>query len=315
MSIREVEAMIVLKDVSKTLQGKQVLNKISFHIAENEMVGLIGRNGAGKTTLLRVLTGLLEVEEGFLRVGNTESLIENRQMLKSIAYVSGDRNQLWEDIRIRDSLAHGIHMYGVSQSEAEKRFKELDVVFEIAPFLDALPQSLSLGERMRCELVYALLSAPKLLLLDEAMIGLDVSMKYRIMEYFEQVKKRQQITILYTSHNFGEIEALCDRILLIDEGCIIFDGSVQEIMKEFAPLYQLKFVIEGNIPDFEDMPLEKFVIRNREIEIVYDKQKIDTTQVLEHIMRQTKIVDVRLFEPNLEDTIKKIYVRQNKMSN
>lgn len=299
--------MIVLKNVSKSLQGKQILKRISFHISENETVGIIGRNGAGKTTLLHVMTGLLGAEEGFLRVGNAEYLIADRQVLKTTAFVSGDKSQLWEDIRIRDSLAHAVKMYGISPNEAEKRFLELDKIFEIQPFLDALPQTLSLGERMRCELVYALLSAPKLLLLDEAMIGLDVSMKYRIMEYFAQQKKTQERTILYTSHNFGEIEALCDRILFMDEGRIIFDGSIQQMMETFAPLYQMEVAIGDKIPDFEDLPLEKFVITNQNVRIIYDKQKIDTTQILKHIMAQTKILDVRLSEPNLEEIIMKIY--------
>ncbi len=301
--------MIVLKEISKSLQGKSILKDISFHISENETVGIIGRNGAGKTTLLHVITGLLEAEKGFLRVGGTEVLIEDRQMLEKFAYVSGDKHQLWEDIRICDSLAHAVKMYGIPQREAEKRWKKLNQVFEIQSFLDAVPQTLSLGERMRCELVYALLAAPKLLLLDEAMIGLDVSMKYKIMKYFQEIKKRQEIAILYTSHNFGEIEALCDRILLIDEGSIIFDGSVQEMMQEFAPLYQMDVKIAENIPDFEDLPLEKFIITNQNIRMVYDKQKIETTQILEHIVTQTKILDVKFYEPNLEDTIKKIYGR------
>lgn len=299
--------MIVLKEISKSLQGKRILNNISFHISENETVGIIGKNGAGKTTLLHVIAGLLEVEKGFLRVGGTEVLIEDRQMLKKFAYVSGDKYQLWEDIRVCDSLAHALKMYEVPKCEQEKRWKELIQVFEIQPFLKTVPKSLSLGERMRCELVYALLPAPKLLLLDEAMIGLDVSMKHKIMKYFEQIKQTQEITILYTSHNYGEIERLCDRILFIDEGRIIFDGSVQEMMNEFAPLYQMEVVVAEKIPDFEDLPLEKFIITNQNLRIVYDEQKIETSQILEHMMRQTKILKVKLYEPNLEDTIKKIY--------
>ena len=305
--------MIVLKDISKSLQGRRILNNISFHISENETVGIIGRNGAGKTTLLRVIAGLLEVEEGFFRVGETEFLIADRQMLQNVAFVSGEKHQLWEDIRVCDSLELCIKMYGVSKRMAEKRFKELDEVFEVRTLLDEIPQTLSVGERMRCELVYALLAAPKLLLLDEAMLGLDVSMKYRIMEYLEQIKKKQEMTILYTSHNFGEIENLCDRILLLDEGGIIFDGSVQQMLKEFAPLYQMEVLVEDGVLDFEDLPLEKFVITNNHVQIFYDKQKIETAQILEHVLAQTCVLDVRVLEPNLEETIKKIYTYQDKI--
>lgn len=299
--------MIVLKNISKSLQEKMILKNISFHIAENETVGIIGLNGAGKTTLLNVIAGVIEPDSGFIRVKNTEVVLENRQVLKEIAYVSGSRFQLWNDIRIKDSLAHCIEMYGISKSEAQTRWKQLDDVFEINLFLESLPKSLSLGERMRCELVYALLSEPKLLLVDEAVIGLDVSMKHRIMEYLVNMKNAAKTTVIYTSHNLLEVEKLCDRILLIDHGSIIFDGTVKRMMQDFSPLYHMDIEIEGRLPDFEDLPLERFRITNHNVEIVYDKQKIDTAQILAHVMAQTKILEVQMFEPNLEETIKKIY--------
>lgn len=301
--------MIILKNISKSLQGKSILNNISVHISKNESIGIIGLNGAGKTTLLNVIAGFLEPDSGFLRVGDTEVVFENRQILKSFSFVSGNRAQLWEDIRIKDSFAHCVKMYGISKSEAEKRLKELDEVFEINSFLESVPQSLSLGERIRCELAYALLSAPKILLLDEALIGLDVSVKHKIMEYLEQIKRSQKTTMIYTSHNLLEIEKLCDRILLIDQGRIIFDGTVERMMQDFSPLYHMEMVIGEKLPDFEDLPLEKVRITNNNLRIVYDKQKIDTTQILTHIMEQTEVLDVQMFEPNLEETIKKIYER------
>lgn len=300
--------MIVLKNISKSLQGKRILNDISFHISKNETVGIIGLNGAGKTTLLNVIAGFLEPDSGFLRVGDAEALLEDKQMLRTFSYVSGTRSQLWEDIRIKDSLAHCVRMYGISELEAKRRLEQLEEIFEIQPFLTALPKSLSLGERMRCELVYALLSAPKILLIDEAMIGLDVSRKHKIMAYLEQMKNTQEVTIMYTSHNLMEVETLCDRILVIDHGRIIFDGTVERIMQDFSPLYHMDVVIEEGLPDFEDLPLEKIVITNHRIHMAYDRQKIDTAQILAHIMAQTKIQNVQMLEPNLEETIKKIYL-------
>lgn len=301
--------MIILKKISKSLQGKSILNNISVHISKNESIGIIGLNGAGKTTLLNVIAGFLEPDSGFLRVGDAEVVFENRQILKSFSFVSGNRAQLWEDIRIKDSFAHCVKMYGIAKSEAEKRLKELDEVFEINSFLESVPQSLSLGERIRCELAYALLSAPKILMLDEALIGLDVSVKHKIMEYLEQIKRSQKTTMIYTSHNLLEIEKLCDRILLIDQGRIIFDGTVERMMQDFSPLYHMEMVIGEKLPDFEDLPLEKVRITNNSLHIVYDKQKIDTTQILTHIMEQTEVLDAQMFEPNLEETIKKIYER------
>lgn len=301
--------MIVLKNISKTLQGKCILKDISFHISKNETVGIIGLNGAGKTTLLNIISGLMEADRGFLRVGNIEHVLDNKQHLREISYVSGTRFQLWEDIRIKDSFAHCAKMYGISKTEAEKRLRYLEEVFEIAPFLESLPQSLSLGERMRCELVYALLPEPKLLLLDEAMIGLDVSIKHKIMTYLEAIKNMQNTTMIYTSHNLMEVERLCNRILLIDHGTLIFDGTIERIMQDFSPLYHMDITVREKLPDFEDLPLEKISIENNKIRIVYDKQKIDSAQILTHVLEQTQLVDVQMFEPDLEGTIKKIYER------
>ena len=204
--------MIVLKNISKKLQEKAVLYDISFHISPNENVGIIGLNGAGKTTLLNVMAGIIKPDSGFIRVGGVENIIGHKEVLREVTYVSGIKTQLWADIRIKDSFAHCIQMYRLSKEDAWNRFEELDKVFEVQKFLQQLPRDLSLGERMRCELVYALLAKPKVLLLDEAMIGLDVSHKYKIMQYFSRLRKEKQMTIIYTSHNLQDVEKLCDRI-------------------------------------------------------------------------------------------------------
>ncbi len=302
--------MIVLKNISKKLQEKAVLYDISFHISPNENVGIIGLNGAGKTTLLNVMAGIIKPDSGFIRVGGVENVIEHKEVLRDVTYVSGIKTQLWSDIRIKDSLAHCIQMYRLSKEEAMNRFKELDKVFEVHKFLQQLPRDLSLGERMRCELVYALLAKPKVLLIDEAMIGLDVSHKYKIMQYFSRLRKEKQMTIIYTSHNLQDVEKLCDRIILINHGRIIFDGSVDRIMKEFSPLYQMEIKIGECLPDLEDLPFERIRIDSDKISIIYDKQKIDTAQILKHLLEKCKLQDMHLYEPDLEGTIKKIYARE-----
>lgn len=299
--------MIVLKNISKRFEERQVLDDISFHIAPKENVGIIGLNGAGKTTLLNVIAGILKPDAGFIRINKTENVLSDYDVLRDIAYVSGTRSQLWEDLKVRESFENCVMMYRIRKETARARLAELEEIFEIAPFLNALPKSLSLGERMRCELVYALLSEPKLLMLDEALIGLDVSIKHKILQYFQRYRKEKKSTIIFTSHNLAEIEKLCDRIILIDAGKIIFDGSVDRIMKEFSPLYHMEVRVAEHIPDFEDLPLEKFCVEKDRLEIVYDKQKIETAQILKHIMEKSKVEDIRLYEPDLEGTIRKIY--------
>lgn len=301
--------MIVLKNICKVLGGKKILDDISFHIAPNENVGIIGLNGAGKTTLLNIIAGVLKPDSGFIRVNHTEVLSEKFSALKEISYVSGTKSQLWADLTVQSSFENAACMYGIDRRTFMERLKELDEIFEIRELSDSVLQNLSLGERMRCELVYALLNRPKLLMLDEAMIGLDVSAKYRIMQYFEKYRPEKKSTVIYTSHNFSEVEKLCDRIILIDKGRIIFDGSIHRIMKEFAPLYRMELRILGAIPDFEDLPIQKFVMEKDVLTIDYDKHKIDSAQLLKHIMAKSRIADVKLYEPDLESTIKKVYGR------
>ena len=301
--------MIVLKDVNKDFGNKKALKNITFHIAPGEKVGVIGLNGAGKTTLLNTVAGMLLPSSGFVRVNGVEVLMDDKECLKSLSYISGTKTQLWEDLNIKASYDNLAKMYGISQKDLQSRLESLSEVFEIDKYFNTRPKELSLGEKMRCELVYGLLTNPKLLMIDEALIGLDVSVKYRIMKYFEKYKEEKQSTIIYTSNNLVEVEKICDRIILIDEGEIIFDGDIKRILKEFAPLYKMEIALDGKTPDLEDLPIEKYTMDNDRITIAYDKNKVDTAQIIKHIMEKCNVKDVKLYEPNLENVIKKIYER------
>ena len=299
--------MIVLKDVNKDFGKKKTLKNITFHIAPGEKVGVIGLNGAGKTTLLNTIAGMIHPSSGFVRVNGMGNLIDNKERLKSLSYISGTKTQLWEDLTVKASYDNLAKMYGIK--DLQSRLENLSEVFEINKYLNTRPKELSLGEKMRCELVYGLLTNPKLLMIDEALLGLDVSVKYKIMKYFERYKEEKQSTIIYTSNNLIEVEKICDRIILIDEGEIIFDGDIGRILKEFAPLYKMEIVLDGKTPDLEDLPIEKYTMDNDRITIAYDKNKVDTAQIIKHIMEKCNVKDVKLYEPNLENVIKKIYER------
>jgi len=299
--------LIVLKNVSKTFGNKKVLKEISFHIAENENVGLIGLNGAGKTTLLNVIVGAVKPDTGFIRTNGREDLIKNKEFLRSLVYVSGTKSQLWEELTIKASLENCVKMYQIDPQVYENRLKELEETFEVKAFMDMRPQNLSLGEKMRCEMVYALLVEPKILLLDEVLIGIDVSIKHKIMKFFETYRKEKHSTIIFTSNLLAEVEKFCDRVILIDGGRIIFDGKTDHMISEFSPYYRMEVRISDRIPDFEDLPLQKYSMDADKLIIDYDIHKIETPRLLEHLMENCEIRDIRLFEPDLEGTIKKIY--------
>lgn len=299
--------LIILKDVSKTFGHKKVLKEISLHISENENVGLIGLNGAGKTTLLNVIVGAIKPDTGFVRTNGRESLIEDKKSLRDLVYVSGTKSQLWEELTVKASLENCIKMYQIDPQIYESRLRRLEEIFETKGFMNMRPRNLSLGERMRCELVYALLAEPQILILDEVLIGVDVSIKHKIMQFFESYRQEKHSTIIFTSNHLAEVEKLCDRVILIDEGQIIFDGKTERIISEFSPYYRMEVRISEGIPDFEDLPLEKYRIDSDRVIIDYDKHKIETTRILEHLMKKSTIKDIRLSEPDLEGTIKKIY--------
>lgn len=301
--------MIVVKDVRKQFKDKQVLNGVSFHIAPFESVGIIGKNGAGKTTLLNMISGVLKEDSGFIRINACRDTLSDIQTLKKISYVSGTRTQLWSDMKLVYSFENCGKMYGISKRDYEERLKELAVFFDMEDCLKKPVTQLSLGQKMRAELMYAFLSKPEILLLDEAMIGLDVSVKDRIMKALEKLKEDRETTIVYTSHNLAEIEKLCNRILLLDQGKIIFAGTVEEIQREAAPEYQIDIELEGKVPDLEDLPVEKYTIDKNILSISFNKQKVEAATVIKHIINKCSIKNVKITEPNLEDTIKNIYRR------
>lgn len=298
--------MIVLKEVSKNLGGRQVLQDVSFHISEGECVGIIGRNGAGKTTLLNMISGILKADRGFLRVHFAKDTLKDPEALRKTAYISAGKSQLWEEWKLIDSFENCGKMYRISKEDFERRLRKLIEQFHMADCLPKRVRELSLGQKMLGEIIYSLLPEPRLLLLDEAMIGLDVSVKYKLMDLFQQIRKEKKTTMIFTSHNLTEIEKLCDRIILLEGGRILFDGSMEKIKRDFAPLYRLEIETEGDFPDLEDLPVEKLVIDHGRMAVQFDRQKIETAELLEHITKKCRVKDARIREPNLEDTIRKI---------
>lgn len=296
--------MIVLKEINKTMKNKHIIKDCTFHIRPGECVGLLGKNGAGKTTLLNLMSGMLLPDSGFLRINRTDELLMSKHARKDLVYISGVKSQLWQDLRIKDSFTHCAKMYGTDKS----RLDELIQLCEAQTLLDSYPQNLSLGERMRCEIVYALLANSSILFMDEVMIGLDSTVKQLIFECLQQMKNERKTTMIYTSHNLMEVQRLCDRVLLLDEGRVICDGSVERVMWEYAPLYQLKITLEGNLlPDLEDLPIRKFVMDGEQLSIFFDNREIEKAELIKFVTNKCSVKDLKLVEPDLEDTIKAIY--------
>ncbi|WOD38682.1 ATP-binding cassette domain-containing protein [Nodosilinea sp. E11] len=213
----------------------QAVQDISFHIEPGEVVGFLGPNGAGKTTTLKMLTGLIHPSNGSVRVGDHIPFQRRASFLQDITLVMGQKQQLLWDLPALDSLRINGAIYGLSDKEFRYRVDELADMLSLQAQLTQPVRKLSLGERMKAEMMAALLHRPQVLFLDEPTLGLDVNAQVAVREFLRDYNRRYQATILLTSHYMADITALCRRVLLIYQGQLIYDGSLEGLLDRFAP--------------------------------------------------------------------------------
>jgi ABC-2 type transport system ATP-binding protein len=218
----------------------KAVDNISLQIKQGEMVAYIGENGAGKSTTIKMLTGILQPTGGSVTVNGMNPHKEREAFTKTIGVVFGQRSQLWWDIAVQESFRLLKKVYKVSDEAYETHMEHVIETLDIGPLLDKPVRKLSLGQRMRCELAAALIHNPQLLFLDEPTIGLDVLVKLKIREFLKEINKNYGTTILLTTHDLTDIEALCDRVIMLDEGRIIYDGALKELKKQWGDGKQIQ---------------------------------------------------------------------------
>lgn len=207
---------------------------VSFNVREGEFVGFLGPNGAGKTTTLKMLSGLLHPTSGSARVLGCVPWERKDEYRRQFALLLGQKNQLWWDLPARDSLELNAKIYGIPKEQFERTLDELTALLGVAPKLSTAVRELSLGERMKFELIAALLHEPRVLYLDEPTIGLDVVSQQVVREFLRDHNRRRRTTILLTSHYMADIQELCERVVIIDRGTVFFDGRLADILDRFA---------------------------------------------------------------------------------
>ena len=212
----------------------RAVDGIDFVVAEGEMVGYIGANGAGKSTTIKMLTGILVPTAGSVNVNGFIPYKEREKYTRGIRVVFGQRSQLWWDIAVIESFKLLRRIYNVSQEEFKARLKKFDDILEFGSFLHLPVRKLSLGQRMRCDLTAALLHNPAILFLDEPTIGLDVLGKAKIREFLKEINSESKTTVILTTHDLGDIEALCPRVAIIDKGKMLYDGSVDNLYAQWG---------------------------------------------------------------------------------
>lgn len=296
--------------VARKYETIKAVDDISFEIKEGELVGFIGPNGAGKTTTLKCLSGLLYPTSGEFAVLDFNPSKRANEFLRQIALVMGQKNQLWWDLPALETLLLNKEIYDLPDEKFNEVISGLSRLLEIGDLLKIPVRKLSLGERMKCELMAALIHSPKVLFLDEPTIGLDVVMQKKLREFIKEYNRRYKATIILTSHYMADVEALCKRIIIINFGKIIFDGQLLELVKKYAPYKIVRIVFKDYIDPkkIENLgQIKKFSYP----EVILKVSDKDSSHVVSKILKNLPIEDLTIENPEIEDVIREVFSKKS----
>ena len=286
----------------------EAVRKLSFSIEAGEMVGFLGPNGAGKTTTLKMLSGLIHPSGGQLAVAGCLPQRRQERFLQQITLVMGNRQQLIWDLPPMDSLRVNAAVYGIDPSEAKRRIHALAEMLELGEELHRPVRKLSLGQRMKAELLAALLHRPAVLFLDEPTLGLDVNAQVRVREFLADYNQRYGATVLLTSHYMGDITALCERVLLIHQGQLFHDGPLDALTTRLAPERQVRLELRDAYPaeTFRNFGrLEE--LQERHVMLLIPREQL--TERVAALLDRFDVVDLEVNDPPIEDLIGGLYTR------
>ena len=290
------------------------VNDISFSIPAGEICGYIGENGAGKSTTIKMLTGILVPTAGKLNVGGYVPHEEREKFVRNIGVVFGQRSQLWWDIGVIESFGLLRKVYGVSEQDYKKRLDELVQRLDLGDLLSRPVRKLSLGQRMRCELVAALLHNPSIVFLDEPTIGLDIIVKTEIREFLKDMNRQHGTTILLTTHDLQDIEALCSRVIMLDEGRIIYDGGLDTLKTRWGQGTRVTFQFGTACPlgRLQSLTSELHVSWTADNDLhaeVLVPAELNVSDVLAKIVGQPDIAitDIKITETTTDEIVRQIY--------
>lgn len=284
----------------------KAVNDISFNIKQGELVGFIGPNGAGKTTTLKCLSGLLYPSKGIVEVLGFKPFERKNQFLRSISLVMGQKNQVWWDLPAIESFRLNKEIYELDEVTFRKNLDELSTLLEAKDYINQPIRSLSLGTRMKMELIAALIHHPRVLFLDEPTIGLDIVMQKKMRDFISNYNKKYRATIILTSHYMADVKELCQRVIIIDKGSLIYDGLLEKLASRYARYKVLtahfKNLIDKNL--LEKLGEIKSINDDR---VVLHVQKSKARLAAITLLGKYKVTDLNIEEPELEDVISIIF--------
>ena len=285
----------------------RAVDGISFGVEPGELVGYLGPNGAGKSTTIKMLTGLLVPSGGELMVNGRIPWKERQEYVAHIGVVFGQRTTLWWDLPVIESLELLRHVYKIPTKRFQQNLTEFTEMLEMAPFLHTPVRSLSLGQRMRADICAALLHNPDLLFLDEPTIGLDVVAKERIRQFIQHVNAERGTTVLLTTHDLADVQKLCQRVMIIDRGKLLFDGRLQALQDKFGGKREL---VVDFAQAYESVAVEgATVVEHHDLRATYqfERQTISASELIGQLSARYRVQDLAVREPDIEATIRRIY--------
>ncbi|RMI32735.1 ABC transporter ATP-binding protein [Nocardia stercoris] len=319
IELRDLTRQFVIhrKQEGRRRQIREVLtavDRMSFRVEAGAAVGYIGANGAGKSTTIKMLTGILVPSAGTVRTCGLEPVRQRRELAGRVGVVFGQRSQLWWDLPLRESFSILAAIHRLDPEAASKRSHELVEQLNMAGTLDIPVRQLSLGQRMRAEIAAALLHSPQLLILDEPTIGLDVLSKQRLREFLSYERIERGTTLLLTTHDMGDIERLCERVLVVDRGRLAYDGSLAGLAATVGVQRVLVVELASPAPDLVDLPGARLVssegggIRQR---LAFDAETTTAAQLLTAVSARVEVRDLAIEEPHIEDVVRRIYLAES----
>lgn len=297
---------------------KTAVDDISFSIDTGEIVGYIGSNGAGKSTTIKMMTGILVPTKGTCTVAGINPSRNRKENAQNIGVVFGQRTQLWWDLPLSESFTILKEIYNVSDAAYAEQMEFLNRVLELQDFFDRPVRTLSLGQRMRADLGAALLHNPKVLYLDEPTIGLDLVVKDNIRKAIKEINEKYQTTVILTTHDIGDIEELCSRIIIIDEGRKIYDGSLCDLKDTYGTRRKVSMEVKqpekakgirlNEVLGVEESACSTSLnLENNMFCVTFDKHRLQVPQILSAVMAAVEVKDVQIQETELAEIVKEIY--------
>ena len=307
--------------VTREVERTTAVDDVSFDIQSGEMVGYIGPNGAGKSTTIKIMTGILVPTSGTVEVGGVVPWKDRQRNALQIGVVFGQRTQLWWDLPLKDSLDLIATLYRMPPELYRKQLDRFVDMLDMAEFLDRPVRQLSLGQRMRGDLAAAMLYQPRILYLDEPTIGLDVVAKATMRDFIEEVNREHGTTVVLTTHDIADVERLCSRVILIDHGRVLYDGTPAELKLRYAPHRTLVVRVAGDGEQTDPMTDADVAAFGAEIvpddgadpdlvRLRFEGGRTAASDLIAALAARYSIADVSIVEPDLEGVVRQIYLRQ-----